>query len=182
MDTPDTAPALEDGSVREFRQAVASAAPEELEVTPVDGGFDVVYREKLTQRGILIRIESTFRGVVQCDPTTRTFTLADTGIVDHRTLAGLRRTTTSFQGRRYASRTVKAYGEREDGTIGPVSTQVQNTRVIHAAVREPAAALGWTEEQPSSAKVGKRVAWIIGGGLAVAGIAIAVLAIAGVFP
>lgn len=172
----------EDPSIREFRQAVSAAAPDELEVTAIAHGFDVVYREELTQHGILMRIDSTFRGVVTCDPAQRTFTLEDRGITQHQSLAGLRLTVSGFRGRQNATRTVTGWGKQDDGTWGEVSTQTQSTRVIHAAVREPAAALGWTEKQPTSATIGKVVALIAGGGLALAGLTLGVLAIVGVFP
>ena len=182
MATPLPGSDFEDHSIREFRQAVSAAAPDELEVTAIADGFDVIYREELTQHGILMRIDSTFRGVITCDPAQRTFTLEDRGITQHQSLTGLRMTVSGFRGRQNATRTVAAWGKQDDGTWGEVSTQTQNTRVIHAAVREPAAALGWTEKQPASATIGKVVAFIAGGGLALAGLTLGVLAIAGVFP
>lgn len=182
MDTPTNPSEFEDGSIREFREAVSAAAPDELEVTAISDGFDVVYREKLTQHGIVMRIDSTFRGVVTCDPAERTFTIEDRGITQHQSLASLRMSVTGFRGRQNATRTVTAWGKQNDGTWGEVSPQTQDTREIHTAVREPAAALGWTEKQPTSAKVGKVVAYIAGGGLAVGAVVVGVLFLAGVLP
>lgn len=182
MDTPADPSGFEDRSVREFRDAVAHAAPDTLEVTPLPDGFDVVYREELTQHGILLRIDSTFRGVVTCDPAQRTFTLEDRGITQHQSLAGLRMSVSGFRGRQHATRTVKAFGTLDDGTWGEVSTQTQDTRVIHAAVREPAEALGWTEKQPTSATVGKVVAISTGVAMALAAVVVGVLFLAGVLP
>lgn len=179
MDTPHDTSTFEDGAVREFREAVAGAAPEELEVTPTPGGFDVVYRNELTQHGILLRIDSTYRSVVLCDPVARTFSMADVGVVRSSSLGGLRRSTEVFKGRMYMTRTVDLIGKREDGSLGKVDTQTQNTRVLHKAIREPAAALGWTEGQPTSAKVGKIVAIATGAALTVAGVVVAILALTG---
>jgi|SRR5690554_6692796 len=181
MDITDDQLAFEDGSIREFRQAVSVAAPDELEVTAITDGFDVVYRDELTQHGILMRIDSTFRGVITCDPAQRTFTLEDCGITQHQSLAGLRMTVSGFRGRQNATHTVTAWGTQDDGTWGEVSTQTQNTRVIHAAVRGPAAALGWTEKQPLSAKVGKTVAIVTGVGMIIAAVVVGVLALNGYF-
>src|SRR5690554_2433909 len=130
MDTTDTESEFEDQSVREFRDAVAKAAPDELDVAPIPGGFDVVYREELTQRGILMRIDSSFRAVVQCDPVERTFSMADVGVVRSSSLGGLRLSKEVAKGRMYMTRTVDAVGKREDGSVGKVDTQRQDTRVL----------------------------------------------------
>ncbi len=175
-----TGPA-EDPIISEFRNAVAQAAPEDVEVTRIPGGFDVVYREELTQRGILMRIDSTFHAVVQCDPMERTFTMEDRGVVQFSSLASLRMSKSGFRGRAYASRTVKALGRLEDGSFSEVDTQRQDTRVLHAAVREPALALGWTEKEPGMAKAGRIVAIVTGAGLVIGGIVVGILALTGAF-
>ncbi|WP_062078571.1 hypothetical protein [Demequina globuliformis] len=181
MSEPDPLSLSDDLAVKEFIDAVTHSAPAELMVTAIDDGFDVTYREELTQRGILMRIDSTFRAVVRCDASTRTFTMADVGVVSHSSLGGLRRSTSWTSGRMYATRTVEAWGTRDDGTIGTLDSQKQDTRVLHAAVRGPASELGWVEEQPLSAKVGKTVAIVVAVGTVLAGVVVGVLAIAGVF-
>lgn len=182
MDTPDISAPAEDPAIRQFREAVSAGAPAELEVVAIPNGFDVVYREELVQHGNLMRIESTFRGVVACEPAQRTFSIEDRGIVAHHHLASLRMSVSGFRGRQLARRTVKVVGKLDDGTWGDAGTQSQDTREIHTAIRGPAAALGWTETQPTSAKAGRVVAFVVGGGLLLAGAAVSVLAIAGVFP
>ncbi|WP_062213526.1 hypothetical protein [Demequina oxidasica] len=178
-DSYDSVASQQDSAINQFRNAVAKAAPAELEVTALEAGFDVVYREQLTFKGVLLQIDSTFRVEVRCDSAARTFTMTDVGIVSRSSLATLSRTTSRFRGRQHAMRMVEAVGLKDDGTIGRVSTQRQDTRVLHSAVREPAVALGWTERQPKVATFGKWVAIMTGCGLVVGAVVVVVLALTG---
>lgn len=174
-----TVASMQDSAINQFREAVATSAPPELEVTALDSGFDVVYREELTFKGILTRVDSTFRVEVRCDSTARTFTMADVGVVKHRNLANLRLTRSGFKGRANAMRMVEAVGRKADGTVGEVHSQRQDTRVLHTAVREPATSLGWTEHQTAAARIGKWVAIVTGGLLVVSAVVVGVLALTG---
>lgn len=51
--------------------------------------------------------------------------------------------------------------------------------MLHTAIREPAAALGWQERQPTSAVVGKVVAIVAVTGLVNGGLVVGALALAG---
>lgn len=182
MDMNEDNLAFEDDSIREFREAVAEGAPDELEVLPAPDGFEVVYREELTQRGLLMRIDSTYWAVVKCDPVERTFIMEDRGATQHASLATLRFSKSTFRGRAYEKRTVSVFGRRDDGSLGKVDSQTQDTRVLHNIIRQPAEALRWTEKQPAAATIGKIVAGIAGGGLVIAGIVVGILFLTGTLP
>ncbi len=99
---------------------VARRAPEAMAVAPIPDGFDVDYRESLVKRGTVWTTASTVRGVVACDPATRTLTLTDAGVVKHDSLTSRRVSAAGFRGRASAMRTVDAYGVLPDGSWGKV--------------------------------------------------------------
>lgn len=177
---PATVPAdLEDPDLIAFRRAVAAAVPDDVEVIATDSGFELVYRETLTQNGILMRIDSSFRATITCAPESLSFTMEDRGVVSRVSGLGLSAAVRGTRGRINARRTVTSYSTLPDGSIGAEGTQVQDTQVFHAAVRRAAQELGWLELEPASAKIGKFVAIFAVAGLVVGGMTVAVMAMLG---
>ena len=173
---------FEDESIREFREAVAKSAPKELEVEPLEGGFKIFYRETIPDYGDYRRFSSSYLAVVLCDPLTRVFTMEDQGMLEYGSLRSLTLGKETFRGRSLESRFSTVMERQADGSFTAVESVRQSTRELHAAVRKPAAALGWKEKQPLSAKIGMIVAITTGGGLVLSGIVLAVLALTGNFP
>lgn len=168
----------EDPDIAEFRRAVEAAAPPELEVLPAEGGFDVQYRERLLIDGAFHTVESGFWAHVRCNPETLWFTLEDRGRVEY-TRPGMRASRGQTRGRAYRKSTVTTYAVLPDGSMGSLGTATQDTRVIHQAVREPAAQLQWVEREPASVKIGKTFFFVglFGGALTL--VTLAVLALTG---
>lgn len=185
MTPPDETADTGHAAIAALRNQVVAQAPAELEVLATDDGFDVVYREELTQRGVLMRTDSTLRVVVRCEPETLTFTMTDVGTITRTELAdahtGAHRSVQGSAGRAHVRRTVEAHGRRADGSWGPLGTQRQDSRELHAAVRAPAADLGWLEQEPAAARVGRYVAVATGVGLAIGVVIVGALALTGAF-
>lgn len=181
MDSPDHVAAPEDPSIQELREAVAAAAPDELEVQAMEGGFMVFYRENLPGAGIGLRFSSSYLLVVQCDPLARIFTMEDQQSMEYGDLRSLNWGKRTRRGRLLETRFREVRERQDDGSFKAVEPVRQSTRVLHAAVRKPADTLGWTEKQPLSAKIGI-VFGIIGGvGALVTLVTLAVLALTGGF-
>lgn len=181
MGLPEYATAFEDPSIDEFCETVATAASDELEVQAMEGGFMVFYREKLPGAGIELRFSSSYLLVVKCDPLARSFTMEDQQSIEYGDLRSLNWGKQTRRGRVIETRYREVRERQGDGSFKTVESVRQSTRALHAAVRGPAAALGWTEKQPLSAKIGI-VAGIIGGvGALFTVVALAVVAISGGF-
>jgi hypothetical protein len=177
---PAVDPALDPtGLVAELRRRVADVAPDDVVVLPRQDGFDVQYAEELRFRGTTRTVVSSYRARAQCDPTTMTYQILDSA----RSVGSGPGPTTwkVVHGRINEWRRVSVFGMRDDGTVGVVEERKQDTRVLHAAIRGPAAELGWTERQPLTARVGLVVGVIGGVGALVTVVALAVLALMGKF-
>ena len=87
-----------------------------------------------------------------------------------------------FRGRVSGDRAVYTYGTRPDGTKGRIGKQVHSARVLHEAIRRPAAELGWVERQPASAIAGLVFAWIGGVGAVVTLVVLGALFLSGRLP
>ncbi|MHA3946915.1 hypothetical protein [Cellulomonas bogoriensis] len=126
---------------------------------PAPLGFAVGYPEPLSVGGPDAGATAMW-AVVTCEPDTKVFTIADIWTMwDPDFMDGSVRT---VGGRRVAVKRVREFGTLPDGTRGVVRVREQSTRVLHAAIREPAALLGWQERQPASVALGKVVVTVIG--------------------
>lgn len=167
--------------VAELRDEVARRLPDDVAIRATADGFAVGYPEPLVVPGPDGTNATTLWAHVACDPTTLTFRITDvvrtaqSAPVD----TALGRSVAVQRGRMVGDRRAREHGTLPDGTRGVVREQVHSPRLLHAAVREPAAALGWQERQPVSAVVGKVVGITAGAGVVLSGLVIAALALAG---
>lgn len=165
--------------VSELRDAVAARVPGDVEVRPAPDGFAVGYPEPLVMSGPDGPTATCLWAMVACDPTTLTYRITDVLTGSDVSFFGLNRSAFVFRGRMVGDRRVRERGTRPDGTRDLLRDQVHSPRVLHTAIREPATALGWQEKQPASAIVGKVVAIVAVAGLAVGGVVVGVLVLAG---
>lgn len=165
--------------VVQLRDEVARRVPDDVVVRPAPEGFAVGYPEPLVMRGPDGPTTTHLWAMVACEPTTLTYRITDVLTGTDVSFFELSRSAFVFRGRITGDRRTREYGTLPDGTRGLLSSQVQSPKVLHTAIREPAAALGWQEKQPASAVVGK----VVGIGTAVAvvlaGLVVGVLALMG---
>ncbi|MBX9243751.1 hypothetical protein ICW40_02895 [Actinotalea ferrariae] len=173
----------DDGATHELvvqlRDEVAMRVPDDVVVRPAPDGFAVGYPEPLVMRGPDGPTTTHLWAMVACDPTTLTLTITDLVTGTDVSFFELSRSAFVFKGRVTGDRRTREYGTLPDGTRGLLSSQVHSPKVLHTAIREAAAELGWQEKQPTSAVVGKAVG--IGTAVAVvlAGLVVGVLALTG---
>lgn len=110
--------------------------------------------------------------IAACEPATLTYRITDVLTGTDVSFRRLSRSDVAFRGRMVGDRRARVHGTLPDGSRGLLSEQVHSPRVLHAAIREPAAALGWQEKQPRSATIGMVVAITAGVGLVVAGLVV----------
>ncbi len=167
------------GLVAQLRDEVALLVPDDVVVRPAPDGFAVGYPEPLVRNGPQGARTSHLWAMVACDEATLTYRITD--VVTGTDVDFFENSTSAFvfKGRITGDRSVREYGRRPDGTRGLLSEQVHSARALHDAVRVPAAALGWQEKQPASALVGK----VVGIGtvvlIALSGLVVGALALAG---
>lgn len=165
--------------VAELRDAVARRIPGDVAVRDRDTGFAVGYPDPLVMSRDADDLPTCLWAYVACDPATLTFRITDVLTGPDRDGFDLGRRSVVFRGRMTGDRRVREYGTLPDGTRGVVREQVHSPRVLHAAIREPAAELGWHERQPVSAVVGKVVGIASGVAVVLSALVIAVLAVTG---
>lgn len=177
-DRADGGPAARD-LVARLRDEVARRVPDGVEVRDTADGFAVGYLEPLVMRGPDGPTSTCLWALVACDPGSMTLRITDALTGSGTSLVDLEHSVVVFRGRMTGDRRVREYGRLPDGSRGLLREQVHSPGLLHAAIREPAAALGWHERQPASAVVGKVVGVTAGVSVLVAGLVIAVLALTG---
>lgn len=170
--------------IAELRDAVARRVPSDGEIRDTPAGFAVGYPGLL---GVTTQADeqraderpTLLWSYVSCDAATLTYRITDAlSGPDPHAVDDVGRTV-RFTGRMVGDHRERTYGRRPDGTWGLVSEKVLSPRLLHAAIREPAAELGWRERQPASAVIGLAVAITAAAGVVLSAVVVAVLAVTG---
>ncbi|GAA3816652.1 hypothetical protein [Cellulomonas soli] len=165
--------------VDQLREQVTVQVPHDVDVRPTEDGFAVGYPEPLVMRGPDGPSVSCLWSLVRCEPSTMTFQIVDVVTEGEASWFEGSLTASGFRGRVSGDRSASVYGTLPDGSHGLLEKRVHSAKVLHTAIREPAAALGWQEKQPASAIVGKTVAIVTGIGLLLGLGGVAALALTG---